>query len=112
MTFAVEGDTVQLNCSTDDSVSVDWKHVSVASSSDTGDDVFVAGDVHSTRADRASIDSTSDGGPSNAYNLRIRNVAPKDSGRYACLDDGGLGERADGELVVLRKLNTCRQLKV
>ena len=84
-TVCREGQTIQLNCSTDLSVPVNWDFINTTGHLRT---VFGRiGIILPTFRARFNV-TKKDGG---FYNLIINNCSYSDAGRYRCIDDQGLG---------------------
>ena len=89
---AYEGTVVQLACSTDDNVPVDWTFKQQGSS--TTVPVYEAGSISDER--KFSVNEGN-----NWYNLTIKNVTVENNGTYSCIDDTGNGESVQATVVVL-----------
>lgn len=99
-TSAVEGQRVQLNCSTSDPTTpISWQYVPVAQ----GDvlpqpkDVFLGGGLVNGYQFRFEMNGNRTEG---VYNLVIPTVQLKDAGTYRCRDQEGRGEHVDAILNV------------
>ena len=94
--FAVIGGTVRLPCSTTLSNPVFWRHVSFEfqTLNDVYNDGNLLGEYRSGRHEVLVNLSTGQ------YDLFIRDIQFKDAGTYICIDNEGIGTRADAELTI------------
>lgn len=96
---ALLGKSVNLNCSTDLSVSVNWEHIPLGSTKPR--DVYISRIVVEPYHPRFTVQREEVGVNITAYNLVVTDVHVEDAGTYRCTDRTGMGEKQSAELTVL-----------